>query len=82
MSILFGGFIFSYVAVRLMTVLFRRAGLFAILLFSATTTVFSAAEKTSVILTVRDSLTAPNQPATIEATLTQKGSRAETGIGG
>ena len=59
-----------------------RAGLFTILLFSATTTILSAAEKTSVILTVHDSLTSPNQSATIQATLIQKGSRAETGIGG
>jgi hypothetical protein len=65
-----------------MCIFFRRAGLFTILLFSATTTILSAAEKTSVILTVHDSLTSPNQPATIQATLTQKGSRAETGIGG
>lgn len=65
-----------------MSVLFRRAGFFTILFFLTATTILSAAEKTSVILTVHDSLTAPNQPATIEATLTQKGSRAETGIGG
>ena len=61
---------------------FRRAGFFTALIFLTAATILSAAEKTSVILTVHDSLTAPNQPATIEATLTQKGSRAETGIGG
>lgn len=61
---------------------FRRAGFFTALIFLTAATNLSAAEKTSVILTVHDSLTAPNQPATIEATLTQKGSRAETGIGG
>jgi hypothetical protein len=33
-------------------------------------------------LTVHDSLTAPNQPATIEATLTGKGLLTETGLGG
>ncbi len=61
---------------------FRRAGLFTILFFWTATTILSAAEKISVILTVHDSLTSPNQPATVQATLTQKGSRAETGIGG
>jgi hypothetical protein len=65
-----------------MTVLFRRAGLFTILLFSATTTILSAAEKTSVILTVHDSLSAPNQPATIQATLTGKSLRTEIPLGG
>jgi hypothetical protein len=62
--------------------LFRRAGGFAALILLIVTSILSAAEKTSVILTVHDSLTSPNQPATIQATLTQKGSRAETGIGG
>jgi hypothetical protein len=62
--------------------LFRRAGVFAALILLTVTSILSAAEKTSVILTVHDSLTFPNQPATIEATLTQKGSRTETGIGG
>ena len=48
---------------------FRRAGLFTIFLFWTATTILSAAEKISGTLTVHDSLTAPNQPATIEATL-------------
>ena len=61
---------------------FRRAGLFTILFFWTAATIVSAAEKTSVILTVHDSLTSPNQPATIETTLTQKGLLAETGLGG
>jgi hypothetical protein len=82
LSILFSVLLFSYVAVRSMTVLFRRAGLFTILLFSATTTILSAAEKTSVILTVHDSLSAPNQPATIQATLTGKSLRTEIPLGG
>jgi hypothetical protein len=60
----------------------RRAGLFTILLFLTATTILFAAEKTSVILTVHDSLAAPNQPATIEATLTGKRPLTETGIGG
>ena len=65
-----------------MGIFFRRAGFFTILLFWTATTVLSAAEKTSVILTVRDSLTPPNQPATIEATLIQKSLLTETGLGG
>ena len=65
-----------------MGILFRRAGLFTILFFWTAATIVSAAEKTSVILTVHDSLTSPNQPATIETTLTQKGLLAETGLGG
>ena len=65
-----------------MSVLFRRAGLFTIFLFLTATTILFAAEKISVILTVRDSLTTPNQPATIEATLTGKSSLTETVLGG
>ena len=65
-----------------MSVLFRRAGLFTILFFLTATTILSAAEKISVTLTVHDSLTAPNQPATIEATLTRKSLLTETGLRG
>lgn len=65
-----------------MGVFLRRAGVFTALIFWTTATILSAAEKTSVILTVRDSLTFPNQPATIEATLTQKSLLTETGLGG
>ena len=61
---------------------FRRVGFFTALLFLTVTTILFAAEKTSIILTVHDSLTAPNQPATIEATLTGKRPLTETGIGG
>lgn len=61
---------------------FRRASFFTALIFLTAATNLSAAEKTSVILTVRDSLTSPNQPATIEATLTGKSSLTETGLGG
>jgi hypothetical protein len=62
--------------------LFRRAGGFAALILLTVTSILSAAEKTSVILTVHDSLTAPNQSATIEATLIRKSPLTETGIGG
>jgi len=65
-----------------MTLPIRRAGLFSILLFWATTTILYAAEKVPGTLTVHDSLTSPNQPATIEATLTWKGLLTETGLGG
>ncbi|MEK6801981.1 MAG: hypothetical protein AABZ34_04850 [Nitrospirota bacterium] len=65
-----------------MTVPFRRAGLFTILFFWTATTILSAAEKISGTLTVHDSLTSPNQSATIEATLTWKGFLTETGLGG
>ena len=61
---------------------FRRAGLFTILFFCTAATILSAAEKTSGTLTVHDSLTSPNQPATIEVTLTGKGLLTETGLGG
>ncbi len=65
-----------------MSVLFRRAGLFTVLFFWIATTILSAAEKIPGTLTVHDSLTSPNQPATIEATLTGKGLLTETGLGG
>ena len=65
-----------------MSVLFRRAGLFTILLFWTATTILFAAEKVPGTLTVHDSLTSPNQPASIEATLTQTGLLTKTGLGG
>lgn len=65
-----------------MSVLFRRAGLFTILFFWTATTILPAAEKIPGSLTVHDSLTSPNQPATIEATLTWKGLLTEAGLGG
>lgn len=69
-------------AVRPMGVFFRRAGVFTTLLFLTAANILSAAEKTSGTLTVHDSLTSPNQSATIEATLTQKGLLTETGLRG
>jgi len=65
-----------------MNVLFRRAGFFTIILFWTATTILFAAEKIPGTLTVHDSLTAPNQPAIIEATLTGKSLLTETGQGG
>ena len=61
---------------------FRRAGLFTFLLFLVTPAILSAVDKISGTLTVHDSLTAPNQPATIEATLTGKSLRTEIPLGG
>ena len=61
---------------------FRRAGVFTALIFLTATTILSAAEKIPGTLTVHDSFTAPNQPATIEATLRWKGLLTETGLGG
>jgi hypothetical protein len=65
-----------------MTLLIRRAGLFTILFFWTATIILSAAEKIPGTLTVHDSLTSPNQPAIIEATLTWKGLLTETRLGG
>ena len=65
-----------------MSVPFRKAGLFTILFFWTATTILSAAEKIPGTLTVHDSLTAPNQSATIEATLTRTGLLTQAGLGG
>ena len=65
-----------------MSVLFRRAGLFTILFFWTAIASLSAAEKIPGTLTVHDILTSPNQPATIQATLTGKSLLTETVLGG
>ncbi|HKO31410.1 MAG TPA: hypothetical protein VJU54_09740 [Nitrospiraceae bacterium] len=69
-------------AVRSMSVLFRRAGFLTLLFFWTASTILSAAEKTVGILTVHDTLTSPNQSATIVATLTQMGLLTQTHLGG
>ena len=61
---------------------FRRAGLFTFLFFWAAPVILSAVEKMPGTLSVHDSLTAPNQPATIEAMLTGKSLRTEIPLGG
>ena len=71
-----------YAAVRPMSILFRRAGFFTIILFWTVPVILFAAEKIPGALTVHDSLTSPNQPATIEATLTGKSLRTEVPLGG
>jgi hypothetical protein len=60
----------------------RKVCFITLLLFLAATARLFGAEPVPGILTVHDSLTSPNQPATIEATLTQKGLPAGTGLGG
>jgi hypothetical protein len=65
-----------------MSILLRRASLFTIILFWTATTILCAAEKISGTLTVHDSLTSPNQSASIEATLTGKNLLAEPGLSG
>jgi hypothetical protein len=61
---------------------FRRAGFFTILLFWTASTILSAADKISGTLTVHDSLTSPNQPVIIEATLIGKSLLTEAGLEG
>ena len=61
---------------------FRNAGFLTLLFFWTAPAILSAAEKISWTLSVHDCLTSPNQPATIEATLTRKGLLAEASSGG
>jgi hypothetical protein len=65
-----------------MDVFSRRAGVFTTLLCLTAATILSAAEKIAGTLTVHDSLTSPNQPAIIVATLTGKSLLTETGLRG
>jgi hypothetical protein len=60
----------------------RRAGFFTLLFFWTVPVILSAVEKIPGTLTVHDSLTSPNQPAIIEATLTGKSLRTEIPLGG
>ncbi|MDP1768407.1 MAG: hypothetical protein Q8L74_06330 [Nitrospirota bacterium] len=60
----------------------RKVGVVTLLLFLTATAGLFAAEPVPGVLTVRDSLTSPNQPATIEATFTQKGLPTGIGLGG
>ena len=61
----------------------RLASCIFLLLILATSPAFlSAAEKTSAAILVRDALTSPNQPATIEAKLTSKGLLTSNPLGG
>jgi len=61
----------------------RLASCIFLLLILATSPAFlSAAEKTSAAILVKDALTSPNQPATIEAKLTSKGLLSSNPLGG
>jgi hypothetical protein len=61
---------------------FRRVGLLTLLFLWTVPAILSAAEKIPGTLTVHDTLTSPNQPATIEATLLRKSLLTETNLGG
>jgi hypothetical protein len=86
LSILLGVLLLSYTCRLLNPTVdnsfFRRAGLFTVLFFWAAPVILSAVEKMPGTLSVHDSLTAPNQPATIEAMLTGKSLRTEIPLGG
>ena len=61
----------------------RLASCIFLLLILATSPAFlSAAEKTSAAILVKDALTSPNQPATVEAKLTSKGLLTSNPLGG
>lgn len=62
--------------------MFRRALVAFPLCILAIVPALSAADKIPGHLSAKDSLTSPNQPATIEALLTWKGMLTETGLGG
>ena len=56
--------------------------IFLLLILATSPAFLSAAEKTSAAILVRDALTSPNQPATIEAKLTSKGLLTSNPLGG
>lgn len=60
----------------------RRAGLFLFLIVSASPSLVFAVEKSSAAILVRDALTAPGQPATIEAKLISKRLMLIAALGG
>lgn len=62
--------------------MFRNAWSWLFVLIFLSATPISAAEKVSGILSAKDSLTSPNQPATVEALLISKGLVTETPLGG
>lgn len=71
-----------YVAMRLMMSLLRRAWVCSCLSVVISASDGIAAEKLSATLLVKDSLSAPNQPVTIEAKLVAKGLFTQSGLGG
>jgi hypothetical protein len=62
--------------------LFRRAWFFCLVVISAQTNPLEAADKTASTLLVKDALTVPGRPATIEARLDAKGLLTAGGLGG
>ena len=56
--------------------------IFLILILATSPAFLSAAEKTSAAILVKDALTSPNQPATVEAKLTSKGLLTSNPLGG
>ncbi len=67
---------------RSMITSFRKARFASCLTFLAAAAVVSASDKIPGVLSAKDSLTSPNQPATIEALLASKSMLIETGLGG
>ena len=56
--------------------------IFLLLILATSPAFLYAAEKTSAAILVKDALTSPNQPATIEAKLTSKGLLTSNPLGG
>ena len=69
-------------AMRLIMSQTRRACIFLFLLIAASPNLLFAAEKSSAAIFVRDALTAPGQPATVEAKLTSKRLMLIAALGG
>jgi hypothetical protein len=63
-------------------VLRLTSSIFLLLILATSPAFLSAAEKTSAAILVKDALTSPNQPATIEAKLTSKGLLSSNPRGG
>ena len=60
----------------------RRACISLLLILAASPGLLLAAEKTAASLLIKDVLTSPHQPATVEAKLIRKGLLTGTGLGG
>jgi hypothetical protein len=65
-----------------MTTNFRRAWLFVFAILSAQAGPLEAADRNTATLLVKDALTSPNQPVTVEARLVATGLLTQTGLGG
>lgn len=69
-------------AMRPTTNFSRRAWLFCLIVLSVDPHLLNAADKTAATLLVKDALTVPGRPATIEARLEAKGLLTSVGVGG